>query len=97
MLAFTRWIKENRNRRIATIMEKVAQKLRGYWNYYGVRGNYENLCRLYRHCKRALIKWLNRRSQKRSYTVQGAQEMLLHYNLPEPRITEPRYQPVLSI
>ena len=97
MLAFTRWIKENRNRRIATIMEKVAQKLRGYWNYYCVRGNYENLCRLYRHCKRALIKWLNRRSQKRSYTVQGAQEMLLHYNLPEPRITEPRYQPVLSI
>jgi hypothetical protein len=26
-----------------TLFAKLNQKLRGYWNYYGIRGNYESL------------------------------------------------------
>ena len=95
--AFTAWIRRNRNLRIGVMMEKVAQKLRGYWNYYGVRGNYEKLAVMLYHCRKAMLKWLNRRSQRRSYTVQGFNELLRHYHLPRPRITEPLHQPTLSL
>jgi len=41
--AFTEWIKKNRHLPIKITMRKVAQKLRGYWNYYGVIGNMKSL------------------------------------------------------
>ena len=95
--AFTAWIRRNRNLRIGVMMEKVAQKLRGYWNYDGVRGNYEKLAVMLYHCRKAMLKWLNRRSQRRSYTVQGFNELLRHYHLLRQRITEPLHQPTLSL
>ena len=41
--AFTEWIKKNRNKKISTIMNTLRSKYRGYWNYYGVIGNYRSL------------------------------------------------------
>ena len=87
--AFTAWIKKYRHCRITTIMRQVCRKFRGYWNYYGVRGNTESLSKLYWVCMRSLFKWLNRRSQKRSYTWKGFNEMQKHFGIPPPRIMEP--------
>ncbi|MFQ5633626.1 MAG: group II intron reverse transcriptase/maturase, partial [bacterium] len=42
-------------------------KLRGYYNYYGVIGNFASLKAFFYQAKRILKKWLNRRSQKKSY------------------------------
>lgn len=90
--AFTAWIKKYRNCRITTIMRTICRKFRGYWNYYGVRGNMKSLSKLYWTCIRLLFKWLNRRSQKNSYTWEGFNEMRRHFGVPLPRIVEPVYQ-----
>lgn len=86
--AFSDWIKENRHLPIRVIMRKAASKLRGYWNYYGVIGNWKSLTVLFEACKKLLFKWLNRRSQKRSYTWKGFVAMCEHFAVPGPRIVE---------
>jgi group II intron reverse transcriptase/maturase len=93
--AFTLWIKENRHSRVATLMQEVSRKLRGYWNYYGVRGNAQSMSRFYDQCQRLLYKWLNRRSQRNSYTWTEFGGLLRRHTVPTPRIVEPRFQPSL--
>ena len=86
--AFTEWIKRDRHQPIRITMQKVAQKFRGYWNYYGVIGNMKSLTVLNRACVKLLFKWLNRRSQKRSYNWRGFNMMCEHFGLPSPCIVE---------
>jgi len=42
-------------------------KLKGYYNYYGIVGNYKMLEKMDLVIKRLLYKWMNRRSQRRSF------------------------------
>lgn len=86
--AFGEWVRANRHHRITMIMRHVRSKLQGYWNYYGVRGNYRSLSKLYYYCVRLLFKWLNRRSQRNSYTWGGFKAMLKAFAIPGPRIVE---------
>lgn len=69
LTALTEWCKEMRNKRLRKIFPKLIAKLRGYNNYYGLIGNYSSLSRFYEHVKRILYKWLNRRSQRRSFNL----------------------------
>jgi group II intron reverse transcriptase/maturase len=93
--AFTEWIKKARSLDINTIMKTVGQKLRGYYNYYGVQGNSKSLNKLFHECKQLLFKWLNRRSQRRSYTWKAFHELLRKHRIPQPTITEPPYEATL--
>jgi group II intron reverse transcriptase/maturase len=86
--SFDEWIRTNKDRRISTIMEAVCRKLRGHWNYYGVRGNFESLFKFYSSCRRLLFRRLNRRSQRRSYTGEAYESMLKHFKVPSPKIME---------
>jgi group II intron reverse transcriptase/maturase len=83
---FTEWIKTNRHRRATWIMRKLRAKFAGYWNYYGVSGNYASLAKFRWQARRLLHKWLNRRSHKRSYTWKGLTACMEHFNVPGPRI-----------
>ena len=85
---FTVWIKENRHTRINRLMKTLESKLRGYWNYYGVKGNSRMIGAFWWQVKLLLFKWLNRRSQRSSYNLKGLQEMMEYFNIPKPRITE---------
>lgn len=85
---FSQWLKENYSERLSILMKDVCRKLEGYWNYYGVQGNSESLSRFYFQCRKLLFKWLNRRSQKRSYTWEGFSQMLEVFGVPTPRIVE---------
>jgi group II intron reverse transcriptase/maturase len=85
---FTEWIKTNRNKKISKTMMKLRTKYRGYWNYYGVIGNYDSLMTFYYHSVRILFKWLNRRSQRLSYNWAGFKDLLKQFKIPAPRITE---------
>jgi hypothetical protein len=76
-------------------MKTLAAKLRGYWNYYGVRGNMESLSRFYEQCQKLLFKWLNRRSEKRSCTYEQFGLLLRRHAIPLPCIVETPYQPEL--
>lgn len=91
--AFTEWIKKYRHTRLPMLMATLQSKFSGYWNYYGVRGNMEMLNRFHQQCRKLLYKWLNRRSQKRSYTWEELTAMLEKFQIPSPRIVETAYQP----
>ena len=93
--AFTEWIKKYRHSRMRDLMKTLAAKLRGYWNYYGVRGNMESLSQYYEQCQKLLFKWLNRRSEKRSCTWEQFGALLRKHAIPTPRIVELPYQPKL--
>ena len=84
----TAWIKENRNRRLKDLFKELNTKLRGYDNYYGVRGNYEQLAAFFYQADRLLFTWLNRSSQRKSYTGQSFRDLLHHCKIERPRITE---------
>ncbi len=83
-----RWCREHRSDSIGKLMKLLNQKLRGYYNYYGVIGNYPSLKEFFYHVKRILFKWLNRRSQKRSYNWQRFDAMIKHHRIERPRIVE---------
>ncbi len=85
---FSEWCKSNRNMRMTELFYKLNSKLRGYYNYYGVRGNYDSLASFFYHAIKLLFKWLNRRSQRKSYTWTGFKELLKHFGIAKPRITE---------
>ena len=41
------WCKQNRHRRVKEQFKLLNAKLRGYYNYYGVNGNYDSLKEFY--------------------------------------------------
>jgi len=83
---FAAWCRENRNLRLMILFRQLNAKLRGYFNYYGVVGNYASLNQFFWQAMRILFKWLNRRSQRRSFNWQGFQELLKHFRVEQPRI-----------
>ncbi len=90
IVGLTTWCREHRNNPTWKIFRKLNAKLRGYYNYYGLMGNYESLKEYFYHVKRILYKWLNRRSERRSYNWHGFNELMNHFGLLKPRITQGR-------
>ena len=86
--AVTIWCKENRNKRIKTIVEMLNSKLRGYFNYYGVINNGKGINQFYAAAIKALYKWLNRRSQRRSFTWDEFNVKMKWYGLITPKVVE---------
>lgn len=79
------WIKQVRSRLpLDEIWEKAAAKLRGHYNYYGVYTNQAKLNHFYYSVIGLLFKWLNRRSQKRSFTWERFSRRLRFKPLPLP-------------
>lgn len=83
---FKDWCKKNRHLPKTIFFGKVNQKLRGYWNYYGIRGNFESLSDSFYHVEVILFKWLNRRSQRQSYNWKGFNALFKYFRLAKPRI-----------
>lgn len=86
----THWIKAHRHQKLWQTMKTLKAKLQGTWNYYGLIGNMKRMLLLYSATCRALYKWLNRRSQKRSYTWPALNRLLARFQVPKPRIMEKR-------
>ena len=83
---FSIWIRKNRNKPLQEIMETVKKKLTGHYNYYGVTDNTKSIETYTFEVKKILFKWLNRRSQKKSYNCESYNKMLESFKLPMPRI-----------
>lgn len=82
---FKEWIKFERNRKkLDTLWELAAAKLRGHYRYYGVSFNQAKLNHYHHACVGLLYKWLNRRSQKRSFTWERFTRRLMFKPLPKP-------------
>lgn len=92
------WLRKIRNYRPAKDWWPILQaKLRGHYQYYGVSGNMRSLQRFYSLTLRMTLKWLNRRSQRKSFNRKTFAKYLDHYPLPQPRIVHNLYtlSPVL--
>ncbi len=86
--AMKEWLKEARSLPLAAIVTTLGRKLKGYWNYYGVIGKSERLTRCAHEVKGLVFKWLNRRSQRKSYTWTAFTDAWESWKLPPPVITE---------
>lgn len=92
------WIKEKRHIRLRKLIESLNVKLRGYYNYYGVVGNYKMLEKMDLVVKRLLYKWMNRRSQRRSFNwIEFNDKIKRYYPIQKPFIESLNKQLVLDI
>ena len=82
------WIKQHRSEKLGWLMKTLSSKLRGTWNYYGLIGNFRRMQLLYNETCRALYKWLNRRSQRKSLSWPALNRLLARFQVPPPRIVE---------
>ena len=84
---FTIWLKKIRNKKKPKYWwNTVRAKLRGHYQYYGISGNYKCMNAYYKHVIKALHKWLNRRSQKKSMSWDNFNNYLKCYSIPSPKI-----------
>lgn len=81
------WVKNNRITPLGELFKKINDKLRGHYQYYGVTDNMRGVKSYQNVVKWLLFKWLNRRSQRRSYTLDTFYNGLLKtFPLLEPTI-----------
>lgn len=79
-------IRDMRTWRLKDIISKLNEILTGYYHYYGITDNLKSLGKFYNAVIYKLFYWLNRRSQKKSYTWEEFKCMLEHYTLAKPKI-----------
>ena len=79
-------IKGMRSLRLDVIIGKLNQILVGYYHYYGITDNIKSLTGFKHEVTKRLFYWLNRRSQRKSYTWEAFNNMLTAYPLATPRI-----------
>jgi RNA-directed DNA polymerase len=84
----TEWCKTHRDWRVNQFMEHLRAKLRGDFNYYGIRGNAKSVGSFYYRAMRIVFKWVNRRSQRRSYPWEGFEQLLRQFEIRRPRIVD---------
>jgi len=66
---FTIWIRSQRHRyRTGELLARARTRLAGHLNYYAITDNSERCQMVHNATTRVLFKWLNRRSQRSSYT-----------------------------
>jgi hypothetical protein len=72
--------------KVSEIITYLNKVLTGYYNYYGITDNSRSLRNFLEKLKYKLFYWLNRRSQRRSYSWDGFTELLKHMPLKQPCI-----------
>ena len=79
-------IRNMRGCRLDYIAQRLNEVFEGYDRYYGITDNYPRLNAFHRQVIKLLFKWLNRRSQRRSYTWEQFTDLLKWMDLVKPRI-----------
>ena len=84
---FTDWARKSRSvLRKGEMLRRAKIRLSGHLNYYAITDN-SQMCSTYRHyVTRILFKWLNRKSQRRSYTWKGYLQALKWVGWPKTNI-----------
>ena len=83
----TQWIKGVRNLLpLKDLWKTLKAKLAGHFQYFGVSGNHREIRTYYNRVLSIILKWLNRRSQKKSFSWKTYGAYLKRYPLPTPKI-----------
>lgn len=81
---FKLWIKTERHRYgLKALWKKAEERMKGHYAYFGVTMN-NKLWFFYHICLQLLYKWLNRRSQRKSFCWKSFRERLRRFPLPKP-------------
>lgn len=85
--AITEWCKKNRNRFRLRYLWKIFQaKIRGHIQYYGVSHNYRTVSTFIHEARRIFFKWINKRSQKKSFDWKKFEKFEKLFPLPQAKI-----------
>ena len=85
LVAINQWLRQERNaHKLPVLWKAIGQKLRGHYNYFGVTDNSPALSHFEHAVQGLLFKWLNRRSQRRSFTWESFRRYQARYPLPKP-------------
>ena len=94
--AMKAWLRKERNRlKTGELLERGRRLLAGHLDYYAVTDNGKMCEEFRRQAARQLYKWLNRRSQRRSYTWEKFNDALVWLRWPTVRIKH-QAEPVSS-
>jgi len=80
------WCRNNRHMRLKEQHQELCQKLRGHYQYYGIRCNYKMLEVVMEHAEKAWRFWLSRRSHKSAIPWDKFKRLIELFPLPMPRI-----------
>jgi group II intron reverse transcriptase/maturase len=86
MKALYGYCKASRHFKFGEQWADLCMKIKGYYAYFAIPGNYKFLEQIRRKAIEFWFKWLNRRSQYNSYTWEQFRKLLKVYPLPYPRI-----------
>ncbi len=87
------WLKRNRILPAKELMKKLNNKIQGHCNYYGVSGNRRAVGNFINEVRSLLFKWMNRRSQKKSFNWETYVRFLRAYPLPKAKVKVNLYTP----
>lgn len=85
LLRCKEWMKQNRHIPTRDFMKTMKAKIQGHCNYYGITDNTRAVGNFIDECKRLIYKWLNRRSQRKSFDWSKFNLFLKKYPLPRPK------------
>lgn len=80
------WLKANRTMDSRKIMDRIKRSLIGYYNYYCITDNTGQVKTFLDRVKQLLFKWMNRRSQRKSFSWDKFNLFLRKYPLPTPKV-----------
>jgi group II intron reverse transcriptase/maturase len=93
MKTMSLWFKTVRNMLpLREIWKQLRVKLIGHYRYYGISGNYVRIATYHHDTMLCAFKWLNRRSQKKSFTWEQFTRYVERYPVPKPRIYHNPYR-----
>ena len=84
--ALWEWCKKNRHMDLEKQHRILCSKLRGHFQYFGVRCNMRAMEVVLHHAKRAWKYWLNRRSSKKALNWEKFEVLMERLPLPIPKI-----------
>lgn len=83
---FWHWCRDNRHLSLAEQYAMLCKKLRGFYQYAGIRGNYRAMESILEAVRRTWRYWLSRRSHKSAIPWDQFSKLLERCPLPRPKI-----------
>ena len=84
--AMNEYMKKNRSKPLKLFWKMTAMKVRGHYQYYSVSHNSDRINMYYQETRKLAFMWLNKRSQKKSFTWVQFAGFLKLYPLPKPKL-----------
>lgn len=84
--ALWKWCRENRHEPFNWQYKQLCSKLRGHYQYYGIRGNHRMLVRILHYAARAWRYWLSKRCRKGYIPWEKFVLLSNKFPFPQPRI-----------